>query len=173
MRGDGVGVGDIGEVPGVARSAGDTAGDDDGGGAGRERDAGVVGGLGGIERGAWTEPGGDRVGVGDGARGEHGACDVHGQIEGGSDRLRGDGVGVGDIDRLHVRAWHTGQSADHDLCWCRRWQRVSCRFVRCWCCQYCRPLQSDDDWQCIFDNPRGKHGSVFSHIHWSVRFLRL
>jgi hypothetical protein len=36
MRVDGMGVGDIGEVPGDARSAGDTA-DDDGGGAGRER----------------------------------------------------------------------------------------------------------------------------------------
>jgi hypothetical protein len=31
MRGDGVGVGDIGEVQGDARSPGDTAGDDDGG----------------------------------------------------------------------------------------------------------------------------------------------
>jgi hypothetical protein len=42
MRGDGVGVGDIGEVPDDARSAGDTAGDDDGAGAGRQRDAGLV-----------------------------------------------------------------------------------------------------------------------------------
>ena len=75
MRGDGVGVGDIGEVPGDARSAGGTARDDDGGGAGRERDAGMVGGRGCLERDASTEPCGDRVGVGDGARGEHGACD--------------------------------------------------------------------------------------------------
>jgi hypothetical protein len=43
MRGDGVGVGDIGEVPGDARRAGHAAADDDGGGAGRQRDAGVVG----------------------------------------------------------------------------------------------------------------------------------
>jgi hypothetical protein len=35
-----------------ARSEGDTAGDDDGGGAGRERDAGVVGGRRGLERDA-------------------------------------------------------------------------------------------------------------------------
>jgi hypothetical protein len=42
MRGDGVGVGDIGEVPGDARSAGDTAANNDGGAAGRQRDAGVV-----------------------------------------------------------------------------------------------------------------------------------
>ena len=50
MRGDAVGIGHIGEVPDDARSAGDTAGGDDGGGAGREQDAGVVGGRGGIER---------------------------------------------------------------------------------------------------------------------------
>ena len=67
MRGDGVGVGDIGEVHGVGRGEGDTAGGDDGRGAGRERDGGVVGGRGGRdERGAETEPGGDGVGVGDG-----------------------------------------------------------------------------------------------------------
>ena len=36
MRGDGVGVGDVGAVPGGAGSSGDSAGDDDGGGAGRE-----------------------------------------------------------------------------------------------------------------------------------------
>ena len=101
MRGDGVGVGDIGEVHGDARGAGDTAAGDDGGGAGRrERDAGVVGGRGGIERDAWTEPSGDRVGVGDGARGEHGACDVHGTGSGGAHGMRGDGVGVGDIGTL-------------------------------------------------------------------------
>ena len=68
MRGDRVGVGDIGEVPGDARSAGDTARDDDGGGAGRERDAEMVGGRGGIERDASTEPSRDRVGVDDDAR---------------------------------------------------------------------------------------------------------
>ena len=67
MRGDGVGVGDIGEVHGVGRVERDTAGGDDIRGAGRERDGGVVGGRGGRdERGAETEPGGDGVGVGDG-----------------------------------------------------------------------------------------------------------
>jgi len=42
MRGDGVGVGDIGEVHGDARGAGDTAAGDDGGGAGR-RERGAYG----------------------------------------------------------------------------------------------------------------------------------
>ena len=73
MRGDGVGVGDIGEVQGDARSPGDTAAGDDGGGAGREQDAGVVGGCGDIERDASSERCGDRAGVGDVARGGDGA----------------------------------------------------------------------------------------------------
>ena len=73
MRGDGVGVGDIGEVQGDARSAGDTAAGDDGGGAGRQQDAGVVGGCGDIERDASSERCGDRACVGDIARGRHGA----------------------------------------------------------------------------------------------------
>ena len=50
MRGDGVGVGDIGTVPGDAGRSGDAAGGDDGGGAGRERDTSVVGGRGDDER---------------------------------------------------------------------------------------------------------------------------
>jgi hypothetical protein len=114
LRGDGVGVGDIGEVPGNARSAGDAAGDDDGGGAGRQRDAGVVGGRGGLEREYSTEPSGDRVGVGDGARGEHGACDVHGTGSGGAHGLRGDGVGVGDIGEVPGHARSAGDTAADD-----------------------------------------------------------
>jgi hypothetical protein len=43
MRGDGVGVGDISEVQGDAWLTRNPAGGDDGGGAGREQDAGVVG----------------------------------------------------------------------------------------------------------------------------------
>ena len=99
MRGDGVAVGDISEVRGDAWGSGDTAGGDDGGGAGRERDTGMVGGLGRVERDAEAEPGGDRVGVSDGTRVEHGACDVHGAGSGGGDGVRGDGVEIG---RAHV-----------------------------------------------------------------------
>jgi hypothetical protein len=114
LRGDGVGVGDIGEVPGHARSARDTAADDDGRTQGRERDAGVVGGRGGLERDGSTEPSGDRVGVGDGARGEHGACDVHGTGSGGAHGLRGDGVGVGDIGEVPGDARSAGDAAGDD-----------------------------------------------------------
>jgi hypothetical protein len=109
-----VGVGDIGDVPDDARSAGDAAADDDGWGAGRQRDAGVVGGRRGLERDGSTEPSGDRVGVGDGARGEHGACDVHGTGSGGAHGLRGDGVGVGDIGEVPGHARSAGHAADDD-----------------------------------------------------------
>ena len=43
MRGDGVGVGDVGEVHGGARGSGHTAGGDDGGGSGGQRESGMVG----------------------------------------------------------------------------------------------------------------------------------
>ena len=95
MRGDGVGVGDIGEVQGDARSAGDTAAGDDSWGAGRQQDTGVVGGCGDIERDASSERCGDRACVGDIARGEHGACLLYRQGSGGAHGMRGDGVGVG------------------------------------------------------------------------------
>jgi len=114
MRGDGVGVGDIGEVQGDARSLGDTADGDDGGGAGREQDAGVVGGRGGIERDASTEQSGDRLGVDDGTRGGHGACQEHGTGSGGADGMRGDGLGVGDIGEVQLDARSPGDAAGGD-----------------------------------------------------------
>ena len=48
-------------------------------------DTGLVHRLGRDERDAQAEPGGDRVGVSDGTRVEHGACDVHGAGSGGGD----------------------------------------------------------------------------------------
>ena len=116
MRSDGVGVGDIGEMSGFSVcSSGDTAGDDDGGGAGRERHTRMVRGFPSLELDASTEPSGDRVGVGDGARGEHGACDVHGAGSGGAHGMRGDGVGVGDIGEVlgdARSAWDTAGDDD-------------------------------------------------------------
>ena len=114
MRGDGVGVGDIGEVHGDAWGGGDTTGGDDGRGAGRERDTGMVGGRCGAERDASAEPSGDRVGVSDGTRGEHGACDVHGEGSGGAHGMRGDGVGVGDVGEVSGGAWITGHTTRSD-----------------------------------------------------------
>jgi hypothetical protein len=45
MRDDSLGVADIRELPGDTRGSGDTASGDDGRGAGRECDTGMVGGL--------------------------------------------------------------------------------------------------------------------------------
>ncbi len=73
-----------------------------------ERDTWMVGGLRRVERDAEAEPGGDRVGVSDGARVEHGACDVHGAGSGKSYWMRGDRVGVGDIGVVHGGAWGSG-----------------------------------------------------------------
>ena len=114
MRGDGVGVGDIGEVPGIAWRTGDAAGGDVIISARRERDPSVVGGRGDDERDETGEQGGDGVGVGDGARGGDGACDVHGEGTGGADGMRGDGVGVGDIGEVPGVAWRTGDAAGGD-----------------------------------------------------------
>jgi hypothetical protein len=161
MRGDAVGVGDIAEVPGDARSAGDAAGDDDGGRAGRERDAGVVGGRGGIERGAWTEPGGDRAGVGDDARGEHGACDVHGTGSGGAHGMRGDAVGVGDIAEVPGDARSAGDAAGDDDGGRPRRELDSIDVVRCFRCKCIFPVQHCRGRLVLCDGAWGSTG-VFS-----------
>jgi hypothetical protein len=83
----------------------------------------VVGGQRGLEHDGSTEPSGDRVGVGDGARGEHGACDVLGTSSGGAHGLRGDGVGVGDIGEVPGDARSSGDTADHDDGWAAGRQR--------------------------------------------------
>ena len=116
MRGDGVGVGDIGEVPSFTWGARHQTGDDDGGDAGRERDARVVGGHRRAERDAAAEPGGDGVELGDGARGEHGAGGVHVPGSRSSYGMRVDGVGVGDIRAVPGSARNHGiTQGRHDI----------------------------------------------------------
>jgi len=115
MRGDGVGVGDIGEVQVDARVSGDTAAGDDGGGAGREQDAGLVGGRGGIQRDASSESSKHRAGVGHGARGGHGDSAAHGIGSDGALELQGDGLGVRDIGQMRRRTLLRAQpSLGHD-----------------------------------------------------------
>jgi hypothetical protein len=114
MRGDGVGVGDIGEVLCDAWFTRNPAGGDDGGGAGREQDAGMVSCCWCTERDASTEPTGDRLGVGDGARCGHGACAAHGTGSGGIHGMRGDGLGVGDIGEVQLDERSPGDVAGGD-----------------------------------------------------------
>jgi hypothetical protein len=82
-----VGVGDVGAVPRGTGDPGHTAGGDDGGRADRERERHVLCGRGEHERDAGIEPGGDGVGVGDGARGGAGAGCFHGAGTDGADGM--------------------------------------------------------------------------------------
>ncbi len=107
-------VGDIREVSGDSWGSGDTTGGDDGRGAGRECDTGLVGGLGRSDCDVQAEPGGDRVGVSDGTRVEHGVCDVHGAGSGEGDGVRCDGVEVRDIREVSGDAWGSGDTAGGD-----------------------------------------------------------
>jgi hypothetical protein len=117
LRGDRVGVGDIGAMPCGAWGAGDASCGDDGRGEGRERDTGMVGGLGRGEHVAQAEPGGDRVSVSDGTRGEHGACRLDGDGAVRADGLRGDRVGVGDIGAMPCGARGAGDASCGDDGW--------------------------------------------------------
>jgi hypothetical protein len=114
MRGDGVGVGDVGAVSCGARGRRDTAGGHNDRLAGREHDAGVVGGQTRSEQDAASEPSWHWIGVDDGARGEHGGGGVYSAGAGGSHGMRGDGVAVGDIDAVPGGAWNRRDMSGDD-----------------------------------------------------------
>ena len=97
-------------MPGGAGRRGDSASDDDGGGAVGEHVGGVLGGRGEDERDGREEQGGDGVGVGDGAGGGSGAGGDDGDGTGGGDGVRGDGVGVGDVSSVYGIVWTQRQS---------------------------------------------------------------
>jgi hypothetical protein len=100
MRGDGVGVGDVGAVPDVPGDEGDAAGGDDGGRAVRERQRHALGGCGRLLRGRTIQRCGNGISVGDGAWVWTGACFKFSDGTDGGDGMRGDGVGVGDVGAL-------------------------------------------------------------------------
>jgi hypothetical protein len=114
LRGDGLGVGDISDVSGVAWGSGHAKGFGDGSSPGRERDTGMVGRHDGSEQDAWAEPSGDRVGVSHGARIEHGVYELHREGSSGADGRRGDGMGVGDFREVFGDAWGSGHTWDGD-----------------------------------------------------------
>jgi hypothetical protein len=98
-------------VSGGTGDPGHTAGCDDGGRTGRERERHVLCGCGEHERDTEIEPGGDGVGVGDGARGGSGVGCIHGAGTHWADGVRGDGVGVGVIYKVPCYARIAGNSA--------------------------------------------------------------
>jgi hypothetical protein len=105
MRGDGVGVGDVGAVPDILGGHRDAAGGDDNGRAVRERQRHVLGGCGRLERDRTIQRCGDGVSVGDGTRGRAWACFVYSGGADGGDGMRGDGVGVGDVGAVPDIFW--------------------------------------------------------------------
>ena len=112
MRGDGLGVGHIREMPSRTWGCRHSSGGDDGRTARREHVAGLVGGYGEHEHDAARQPRRDGIGIDDGARGEYGHREVYGAGAGGTVGVRGDGVGVGDVGEVPGGAWGTRISTD-------------------------------------------------------------
>ena len=111
MRGDRVGVRDLGAMPGGAWGSGDTTGGDDGRGAGREQDGGILSGPWLYEHYISQEPCGYWVGINDSARVEPWACSFHGDGAVRADWMRGDRVGIGDIGAVQGGAWGSGDAS--------------------------------------------------------------
>jgi len=88
MRGERVGVGDIGEVPGGAGHAGVKAGSGDCWGAIVLQDTGLVDGRAGLERHARYELTSNRTGIGDGVWGRYGEDGIHMSGLGGAHGMR-------------------------------------------------------------------------------------
>jgi len=114
MRGDRLAIGDIGEVQCGTWGGRDSTCCDDCRRSRRKCDAGVECGRRQCESNAGIESGRDRVSIDDGAWGEHGHCIVHGASSVRQDRMRVDGVGVGDVSEVPVGAWSRGHSSISD-----------------------------------------------------------
>jgi hypothetical protein len=104
MRGDGVAVGDVCAVSCGAWGRRITSGGDNVGGAGGERDAGLVGGHSWTEQDAANEPCRHGIGVDDGTRIGHGNDCSYSAGEVGAHGMRGDGVAVGDVGAVSCGA---------------------------------------------------------------------
>jgi len=114
MREYGVGVGDLGEVPGRHGISGHSSSGDDGWGKGRECNAGILSGCIRAERDASPESSWHGIELSDGARVEHGACELHSESSGGQNGMRVDRVGVGDLGEVSGGTWSSGDPASRD-----------------------------------------------------------
>ncbi len=114
MRGDRVGVGDIGAVPCGARGSGDASCGDDGRGAIRQFERSILDGYWPDELVEGSQQGGDRVSIDDGTRGEHGACRFDGDGAVRGDGMRGDRLGVGDIGAVPCGVRGSGDASCGD-----------------------------------------------------------
>ena len=100
MRGDSVGVGDIGAMPCGARCPWDATCIVDDRGAGREHDGGILSGPWLHQGDAEGEQCGYWVGISDSAGVEPWACRYHGDGAVRADWMRGDRVGIRDIHQV-------------------------------------------------------------------------
>jgi len=115
MREYGVGVGDLDEVPGRHGISWHSSSGDDDWGEGRECHAGLVGGCIRVKRDASPKSSRHGIELSDGARVEHGACELHRVGSGGPHGMRVDRVGVGDLGEVSSgtgRTWY--QKSDDD-----------------------------------------------------------
>ena len=103
MRSYRVGVGDICAVRGWTRSPRVTAGGGDHWRTRGKHDPSLVAGHCDAEHDTSKEQGRDRVSIGDCARCEDGARVIHRTGPRGTDGMRGDGVGVGDVGEVFAR----------------------------------------------------------------------
>ncbi len=110
MRGDRVGVGDVRVLQDGAWLSGDASCGDDGRGATRQRDRGLLHGHWTIERDEGIQQGGDRVGVSVSAGGWFWYCGFDGDGAVRTYRMRGDRVGVGDIGAVPCGARGSGDA---------------------------------------------------------------
>jgi hypothetical protein len=111
MRGDGVGLRDVGAMhDGRTWVARHRCYCDDCRGAGREHDGGVLDGRGQLELGITEQQCRDWISVSDGAWIRAGAGGIHGDGKDGADGMRGDGVGVGDVSAVQCRQATRGKS---------------------------------------------------------------
>ena len=107
MQEDRVGVGDIGAMPCGAWCSGDAACGDDGRRAIRQRDRRILVRYWSSQLEEGIQQGRDRVNVSDGTRGWIWACGAHNDDAFRTVGMRGDRVGVGDINMVLDGAWES------------------------------------------------------------------
>ena len=159
-----MGIGDFGEVSrGSGRTRNPTSRNDIRG-AGRKLDADLVDGRRDTECGATTEPCWHRVGIGDGAWGQAGSCNLYWAGPRGAYGMRVDRVGVRDVGTVHGRARSARYSTSGDDSRRARQQRDADLVGGHWDSE--RDAASEPCWNRIGfrDRAWGKHGAC--DVHW-------
>ena len=131
MREYGVGVGNLGEVPGRHGISRHLSCGDDGRGKGRDCNAGILSGCIRAERDVSPESSRHGIELSDGARVEHGACELHSERSGGPHGMRVDRVGVGDFGQISVGTGKTWYQKSDDVDRRAEWKPDTSMVDRC------------------------------------------